>query len=167
MTLGLTFVLVPSTSTRIFKTFLCDLIQYDDASSDTRQYLQVDLTLNCDSDDYVDTRNTALVMLAIWPVGIPVMYAVLLLATRSTLRKGIQSPLSRATSFLYGDYAKHAFLWEPLEMCRKLALTGKRAVLKWVAHNLAGSRPSVPLVGGGAPRTLRTLRTHYAHTTAV
>jgi hypothetical protein len=37
LTLGLTFVLVPSTSTRIFKTFLCDPIQYDDTAEVARQ----------------------------------------------------------------------------------------------------------------------------------
>eukprot|EP00966_Prymnesium_polylepis_P060673 1407911-Prymnesium_polylepis.3 len=35
------------------------------------------------------------------------------------------TPLGRATEFLSGDYvAERASLWEPLEMCRKLALTG-------------------------------------------
>ena len=35
------------------------------------------------------------------------------------------TPLGRATEFLSGDYvAECASLWEPLEMCRKLTLTG-------------------------------------------
>ena len=32
--------------------------------------------------------------------------------------------LSRSTSFLSGDYEAKRFWWEPVEMCRKLALTG-------------------------------------------
>ena len=38
--------------------------------------------------------------------------------------QGSPTPLSRATSFLSGDYTEQAFWWEPLEMCRKLTLTG-------------------------------------------
>jgi hypothetical protein len=66
-------------------------------------------------------------MLLIWPVGIPVLYSVLILGTRDALRKGHSTKLSRATNFLVGDYAKHAFWWEPIEMCRKLTLTGESA----------------------------------------
>ena len=51
------------------------------------------------------------------------LYALLLWATRDALRTGAQTPLQRATAFLYADYEKRAFFWEPLEMCRKLALS--------------------------------------------
>eukprot|EP00966_Prymnesium_polylepis_P313944 7254705-Prymnesium_polylepis.1 len=47
-TLGLTFLVVPSTSMRIFRTFACETFQYDDDAS--RRYLYADLTLSCDSD---------------------------------------------------------------------------------------------------------------------
>ena len=52
------------------------------------------------------------------------LYAALLWATRKELVTGKESPLSRATAFLSAGYASHAFWWEPLEMCRKLALCG-------------------------------------------
>ena len=38
LTAIVTFLLVPSTATRIFRTFLCDVIEYDD--QDVRRYLQ-------------------------------------------------------------------------------------------------------------------------------
>eukprot|EP00966_Prymnesium_polylepis_P148230 3424137-Prymnesium_polylepis.1 len=63
-------------------------------------------------------------MCILWPVGVPVMYALLLWGSRAALSKGNVTPLSRATSFLSGDYENRAFWWEPLEMCRKLILTG-------------------------------------------
>eukprot|EP00966_Prymnesium_polylepis_P239856 5546708-Prymnesium_polylepis.1 len=47
-TLGLMFLVVPSTSTRIFRAFLCETFQFDDDTS--RRYLHADLTLSCDSD---------------------------------------------------------------------------------------------------------------------
>eukprot|EP00966_Prymnesium_polylepis_P111626 2582190-Prymnesium_polylepis.1 len=61
--------------------------------------------------------------MAVWPVGIPLLYAVLLWASRDAIREHTPSSLSRATAFLWGDYSVFAFWWEPIEMCRKLALT--------------------------------------------
>jgi hypothetical protein len=90
--------------------------------------------------------------LAVWPVGIPLLYAALLWASREAIISGVPTPLSRATSFLTSDCISAgirttailhvrrrltgarihvridrvgaAYWWEPLEMCRKLALTG-------------------------------------------
>jgi len=122
LTLGLTFLVVPSTSMRIFRSFNCETFEYDQETS--RRYLYADLTLSCDSDEYEATQSTAFAMLALWPVGIPVLYASLLWASRDALRTGVPTSLSRATAFLSGDYDAANFWWEPLEMCRKLTLTG-------------------------------------------
>eukprot|EP00966_Prymnesium_polylepis_P042908 997089-Prymnesium_polylepis.1 len=91
-----------------------------------RHYLAADLALACDSDEYVATRSTAFVFIAVWPIGAALLYAALLWASRGALVKRIPSPLSQATAFLSGGLG-HAFWWEPVEMCRKLVLTG------WVA----------------------------------
>ena len=102
--LWVTFLLVPSTATIIFvillvlnlrlpdrlipcsrlllaprcrqKTFLCVPVQYDRTS--IRRYLYNDLAIQCDTDEYFATRGTALIMLVIWPVGVPALYALLL-----------------------------------------------------------------------------------------
>ena len=124
-TLGLTFLVLPSTSTRIFRAFDCETFEYDATSS--LRYLHADLSLSCDSDEYVSTQATAMAVLALWPVGIPVLYAMLLWASRGAIRTGVPTSLSRATAFLWGEYRADVglvFLWEPLEMCRKLTLTG-------------------------------------------
>ena len=65
--LVLTFLVVPSVSTRIFKTFLCDRFEY--AGGETRSYMQDDLRTSCDSDSYGSARSTAFVLIAIWPIG--------------------------------------------------------------------------------------------------
>jgi hypothetical protein len=87
--------------------------------------LQISLDTSCDSDEYKATRKEALLMLAIWPVGTPVVYAMLLFASRKAIFTDIPTPLSRATHFLSADYKPEAYLWEPMEMCRKLTLTGE------------------------------------------
>lgn len=63
-------------------------------------------------------------MVVVWPIGIPLMYSVLLFANRRAASEGERTRLSIATAFLYADYSRGAYWWEPVEMCRKLALTG-------------------------------------------
>jgi len=108
----------------------CERIEY--GNSETRRYLASDLALSCDSDEYKTAYNVALVMLFVWPVGIPLLYAILLWASRHALRKGIDTSLSRATAFLSDDYDYGYWTplawWKPLEMCRKLTLTGARII---------------------------------------
>jgi hypothetical protein len=120
ITLVMTFILVPSTATRIFKTFLCVPIQYSDvvthrcAPSESRTCLSLasfpcsphrvvvtvgvadlhdDLSLSCDSPEYEATRRTALAMILLWPVGTP------LLCTLSELEPWLldSQPLSPTT----------------------------------------------------------------------
>jgi len=124
MTLVVTFLLVPSTATRLFKTFLCDPIEHDATAKITRRYLHDDLTMSCDSPEYEATKTTALVLIAVWPLGVPVLYFLLLCASREALVDGIPTPLSRMTAFLSADYKATAWWWEPVEMCRKLFITG-------------------------------------------
>ncbi|KAL1520050.1 hypothetical protein AB1Y20_023526 [Prymnesium parvum] len=68
--------------------------------------------------------HIALVMIVIWPLGVPFLYAVLLWSSRDAVRIGKHTRLSRATAFLAGDYKHSVIWWEPVEMCRKLTLTG-------------------------------------------
>ena len=120
----LTFLLVPSTATQIFQTFRCDTYEYDSERGLSRQYLHNDLHLSCLSEEYSTTYNIALVAMVAWPIGIPLLYTTLLLASRSAISSGIETRLSRGTAFLWEDYKVSNFCWEPLEMCRKLTLTG-------------------------------------------
>jgi len=122
LALSLTFLVLPSTSTRIFRAFLCETFEFDEGTS--RRYLYADLTLSCDSDEYESTKATAFVMLAVWPVGVPMLYGVLLWASRESIRRGELTQLNLATRYMWGDYEAATFWWEPLEMCRKLTLTG-------------------------------------------
>ena len=121
-TMIVTFVLVPSTATSIFKTFLCDAFEYD--ATVTRRWLHDDLALECNSDEYEATRETAYIMLLLWPVGVPLLYVLLLAARPDVSRSDSLSPLRRAKAFLSDDYKDGNGWWEVIEMNRKLILTG-------------------------------------------
>jgi hypothetical protein len=101
--LGLSFLLLPSTSTRIFNTFLCDPIEYDNANGEVRRYQHYDLALGCDSGEYTSMYYNALVLVIICPVGVPLLYAALLYLSRDALLTGISTRLSQTTMFLWGD----------------------------------------------------------------
>ena len=126
-TVLVSFVLVTSVSTRIFQAFQCSEFEYDKAEGETRKYLEVDLFMSCDSQEYDATYATAQLMAILWPIGTPLLYAVLLRSSRSAIRARTPTTLSRATVFLWDDYTTDSFWWEPFEMCRKLALTGALA----------------------------------------
>ena len=190
LTLGLTFCVVPSTSTRIFGAFMCRSFELSDI--ETRRYLRAHLALSCDSDEYEATRGTAILMFAVWPIGqlrqlallscppslpnpweslrisgcvvtagVPLLYTFLLMASWGALSTHIPTRLSRATTFLSADCTSswelnpglleqrcvdrgslslvidkiRSFLWEPLEMCRKLTLSLSAGILTTVpAH---------------------------------
>ena len=63
-------------------------------------------------------------MVGMWPIGVPLLYAVLLWTSRTALINRRPTRMSSAIGFLSDDYSADAFWWEPVEMCRKLALTG-------------------------------------------
>eukprot|EP00966_Prymnesium_polylepis_P149906 3462772-Prymnesium_polylepis.2 len=88
----------------------------------------------------------ALATLAVWPVGMPLAYTLMLVASRDAHQTGVPTRLSHATAFL----APSALWWEPLEMCRKLIVTG------WVLVMCA--RPRGGRRGGGGGRAGVALR---------
>ena len=116
LVLVLTFILVPSTSSRIFSAFQCDSFAYDDASGQTREFLRADYSLDCDSDEYLSIRRDAYVFVAMRPIGVPLLYAVLLGASRRALFANKPTLLSNSIRFTVADYTTYAFWWEPLEV---------------------------------------------------
>ena len=54
----------------------------------------------------------------------PALYASLLFLSRRAILSGQPDALSRAIRFLTGDYSLHAFWFEPVDILRKLSLTG-------------------------------------------
>ena len=135
-TLALTFFVVPSTGTQVFRSFLCDAFESD--ASEVVRFLNADLAVSCDSPWYRSMRGLAILMLVLWPVGVgaaeleplnswraqhvitrvthpcrqvPMLYTVLLSASRESFRQAIPTALSRALSFLTDDYVPAFFWW--------------------------------------------------------
>ena len=126
----ITFCVVTSCSSRIFKTLLLDRFKYDDYADEYVAYLQEDYSFGlatkgeASSGAYSQARNWAYGLIALWPAGVPLLYGALLAKSARAIFRREPGRLSRALHFLWADYRRAYFLWEPIEILRKLALTG-------------------------------------------
>ncbi|GMI38151.1 hypothetical protein TeGR_g7086, partial [Tetraparma gracilis] len=78
----LTFLVLPTTSTKILNTFACD--EFDDGT----RWLRRDLGIDCDSATHKFFELYAMCMIIVYPVGIPAMYFVLLYKAKDLLDRG-------------------------------------------------------------------------------
>ena len=134
----ITFVFVPSVSATVFSVWSCDEFGAVDRLAVTSQtggqaraygvqYMRKDLAVQCDGNEYDSDVAVAVAFMVVWPIGVTVLYAVLLLTVRARLLKRDFTPLSRATGFLHRDYKPDYYYWEMVELTRRIVLTG------WVA----------------------------------
>ena len=86
--LFLSFLLLPSISSLIFRSFLCDAFMYDDATGATVSYLQADYSMECGKPSHQRLERWAYGLIPLWPAGVPALYLAFLLACRRTIRAG-------------------------------------------------------------------------------
>ena len=84
-----------------------------------RRYLHDDSSLSCDSLEYDATWRVALALIAVWPLGVPFLYTVLLW----------RSPPRSSVALLHADYTPAAHLWEVAEVVRKITLCSAMVLL--------------------------------------
>ena len=135
LALLLSFAFVPSVSANIFAAWSCAPFRNVDSvaanapeAPATIEYLRKDLSVVCHSSgEHLRIVAAATVLMGIWPIGVPVLYVLLLLRIRRPILAHTPSRLTRATAFLHRDYKPVFFYWEALEISRRILLTG------WVA----------------------------------
>ena len=60
----------------------------------------------------------------IWPVGMVLVYGLLLVPCRKAILAGESTSITRATGFLTSDYEPHVYFWEVVDLLRRTALSG-------------------------------------------
>jgi len=128
--LGITFVVYPTLSATILRTFNC--MDLDDGS----RVLVYDPSVDCLSDQYAQARLFAGFMCAVVIAGVPLTYAGLLWSHRRAMnpsREGYTAAMLSAVRDEDRTIAHLRFLWEPyvpryyafevFEQARKLAQT--------------------------------------------
>jgi hypothetical protein len=83
---GITYLILPMVTTTIFQTFLCTNIDPDHENpTEPSHYLTADLSISCSSSEYKDWRIYAILMIFVYPIGIPALYFTLLYFNREEI----------------------------------------------------------------------------------
>ena len=124
--LFLLFVVYPSVSHTIFQTFVCDPLDSGDS------YLRADYDLVCWTTTHVTFMTYAGIMVLVFPVGIPAVFAWMLFINRDGI-KSVQNtttngnrvpPESEVIKDLWAPYKPSRYYYEVIECGRRIALTG-------------------------------------------
>lgn len=76
-----------------------------------RHFLAADYSIECDGEEYAELLGLTWPLVFIWPVGIPLLFFVLLMVGyRDSLSQA--TPMSRSIRFLHAEYRHELFYWE-------------------------------------------------------
>jgi len=81
--LALSFIVLVGVSTTLFHFFKCDLMALPDGTAEA--YLFKDYSVDCSTSKYRTVSIFAAIMIAVYPIGIPVSYFALLFKHRKIL----------------------------------------------------------------------------------
>ncbi|CAM9418417.1 unnamed protein product, partial [Ascophyllum nodosum] len=121
MVLLLTFLVYSSVSSTVFQMFACEVLD------DGKNYLRADYRIECDSDKHKVLEIYSSIMVLIYPLGIPLLYAAFLFRDRDVLSKAVDGEVpSRIESIsdLWKPYKPSRFYFEIIECIRRISLTG-------------------------------------------
>ena len=94
---------------------------------DSVRYLRSDLRLECDTERHTAASAFGWFMVFAFPVGLPLLYFVMLFHQRKKLYEADGETASKEVSYLrffFGEYKPELYFWETIECGRKLLLMG-------------------------------------------
>lgn len=110
-------------SYKVFQTFACD--ELDDGGT----YLRADYSLSCLTPRHGAYEVYALIMVWVYPVGVPAVFAWLLARHRHDLVQPDRETMAHLQPFngIWGAYRPSRYYYEVVECSRRIALTGTAA----------------------------------------
>jgi len=122
--LVVSFCFTPSVSSSIFRAWNC--VSYSYNVEEEHAFLAQDLSVRCDEgSEHDDILMVAWAFVVIWPIGMVLMYAAVLVPCRTHIRDdGPNSMLLRSTAFLHRDYIPEFYWWEVASLLQRTTLTG-------------------------------------------
>lgn len=132
---------LPFTSTIIFSVFPCHDIDPDSQVSGDNSYMTADYSVSCESDRYYFALVWAVLMILVYPIGVPVLFACLLYRSKHDItsryevlgdeRKEIaRARRLEAVRSLFDAYRPEYWYWELIETYYRLSLTGFLVLVK-------------------------------------
>ena len=107
----------------IFYAFVCE---DNFEPSGTVSFLRADFSTDCNGEEYRHLiLPWAIASLVLYPVGVNLMYGVVLFRNRVAIQKGGADDIA----FIHYAYAPHAWFFEPVDSFRRISLTG---LLVWI-----------------------------------
>ena len=117
--LRVTFLAYPMVTSIAFEAFSCHV--FDEGAG---SWLVADVSVSCGTLEHASIKRTAWIAIALYPLGLFVINALLLLTARSAIVSKKPTRLSRALGFLFREYTPAMFFWELMEMARRFLLVG-------------------------------------------
>jgi hypothetical protein len=121
--LYLLFLVYPGVSSMVLRHYVCIPIDGDDSS-----YLVYDLQVKCFDARWTRYAIGSLVLLLVYPLGIPALFGVILYRSRRALYRRSQPIIKQMYGVLYAGYRMPLWWWELIDMAHKLFLTSILAV---------------------------------------
>ncbi|CAM9962030.1 unnamed protein product, partial [Laminaria digitata] len=113
-----------SVSWTVFGMFACDSL--DDAN----EYLRADYRILCTGAKHRALQVYAAIMIAVYPVGIPFLFAVLLYCHCGVLSDSeADKAVAQSIASLWAPYRPKRFYYEVVKCGRRIALTGVVAII--------------------------------------
>ena len=118
--LFIVFFVYSSVSFTVFQTFACDPLD------DGKAYLRADYSITCYTEMYTAYQTYAILMVFVYPVGIPAFFTLWLVRNRRELENfERQSMLDlQPFRFLWAAYRPACYYYEVVECARRIVLTG-------------------------------------------
>ena len=109
MSLRILFFIYPIVTQETFKAFSCHT--FDEGSPLATRWLRADVAIQCDSERHSLAMMIACVGIIVYPIGVVLVFALLLHAARDDIATGHRTELSAALKFLYGEFDPEFFYW--------------------------------------------------------
>ena len=91
-----------------------------------------DLRIQCGSREHQQATSLAYLAIVLYPIGVPMLYFLLLRSAQAAITMDRPTHLSSALSFLHRDFEARMYCWEIAEQFKKLFLVG---IMVWVAND--------------------------------
>ena len=88
--LVLIYSVMPSVSTTVFGAFSCDYLKDTGESYSDGGYLIADYSIDCGTKEYALYATYSGVMVVVYPIGIPLVFALLLFRKRARIKSSVE-----------------------------------------------------------------------------
>lgn len=114
------FVTYSSISLTVFQTFVCDTLD------NNVSYLRADYSLTCTTDRHRAFKAYAILMVFVYPIGVPAIFSTWLARNRHDLRQSERDELAhlRPLENIWIAYKPSRYYYEVIEYGRRILLTG-------------------------------------------